>query len=155
MHPLRSMTDDEFAAWMAEATTGYAADKVRAGQWQEEGGLARAREEFAELLPQGRHTEGHRHFTIQDATGAAVGAIWIARAERPDGPVAYLYDLVVRPEHQRRGHAERAMRALEAEVRHMGLVGVALHVFGHNQAAQALYRKLGFAPTNINMFKAL
>jgi predicted GNAT family acetyltransferase len=31
----------------------------------------------------------------------------------------------------------------------------ALHVFGHNTTAQALYAKLGYSPTNINLFKAL
>lgn len=31
----------------------------------------------------------------------------------------------------------------------------ALHVFGHNVGAQALYAKLGFRPTNINLFKTV
>ena len=58
-------------------------------------------------------------------------------------------------EHRRQGHAERALRALEAEVGRLGLQGIALHVFGHNTGAQALYGKLGYVPTNINMFKAV
>ena len=37
----------------------------------------------------------------------------------------------------------------------LGLQGIALHVFGHNTGAQALYGKLGYVPTNINMFKAV
>jgi hypothetical protein len=32
---------------------------------------------------------------------------------------------------------------------------VALHVFGHNPQAHALYVKLGYITTNTNMFKAL
>ncbi|MFO1298108.1 MAG: hypothetical protein U1F25_17690 [Rubrivivax sp.] len=36
-----------------------------------------------------------------------------------------------------------------------GLSGIALHVFGHNHEAQALYRKLGYVATNIHMFKAV
>lgn len=149
------MTDPEFSVWSARSTPGYAAEKVRSGQWPEEGSLARAADEFARLLPAGLSTQGHHHFTIQDPSGQSVGAIWIARTERAVGPVAYVYDLVVWPECQRLGHAERAMRALEDEVRRMGLAGLALHVFGHNLQAQALYRKLGYEPTNINMFKSV
>jgi RimJ/RimL family protein N-acetyltransferase len=37
----------------------------------------------------------------------------------------------------------------------LGLSGIALHVFGHNHGAQALYAKLGFVATNINLFKSL
>ena len=34
-----------------------------------------------------------------------------------------------------------------------GLSGIALHVFGHNREARALYRKLGYVATNINLYK--
>jgi ribosomal protein S18 acetylase RimI-like enzyme len=33
--------------------------------------------------------------------------------------------------------------------------GIALHVFGHNAGARALYEKIGFGVTGITMFKAL
>jgi ribosomal protein S18 acetylase RimI-like enzyme len=66
-----------------------------------------------------------------------------------------VYDVSVRPEHQRKGHASRAFAALDEVVRELGLAGVALHVFGHNKAALALYERLGFRATNISMFKAV
>lgn len=43
----------------------------------------------------------------------------------------------------------------EDEVRKLGLFGIALHVFGHNNGAQALYAKLGYQPTNISLFKPI
>jgi len=49
----------------------------------------------------------------------------------------------------------RALQALEVEASLLGLAGAALQVFGYNEGAIALYRKLGFEPTNINMYKAL
>ena len=61
----------------------------------------------------------------------------------------------VMPEHRRQGHAYGALLALEHEARRLGLTGVALHVFGHNTTAQARYAKLGYSPTNINLFKSL
>ncbi len=66
-----------------------------------------------------------------------------------------MFNIDIEPAHRRRGHASRAFLALEDELRRLGLSGVALHVFGHNPGAQALYAKLGYRPTNINMFKAI
>ncbi|MBC7620567.1 MAG: GNAT family N-acetyltransferase [Candidatus Saccharibacteria bacterium] len=59
------------------------------------------------------------------------------------------------PAHRRPGHAVAAFAALEKQVLALGLSGMGLHVFAHNTAAHALYAKLGFAATNINMFKVL
>jgi hypothetical protein len=44
---------------------------------------------------------------------------------------------------------------LEQEARRRGMVGIALHVFGHNAGAKQLYEQLGFRATNINMFKSV
>lgn len=48
---------------------------------------------------------------------------------------------LARKEHECRGHAYQALRVLETHVQGMGLHGLALHVFGHNHAARALYAK--------------
>jgi ribosomal protein S18 acetylase RimI-like enzyme len=85
--------------------------------------------------------------------GLPVGALWFAVETRFDSRVAYVYDIVIHESHRRRGHATRAFKALEDDARALGLAGIALHVFGHNTQAQALYAKLGYGPTNIELFK--
>jgi hypothetical protein len=52
-------------------------------------------------------------------------------------------------------HADVGMLWFAVQARARGLAGVALHVFGHNSSAQALYHKLGYQTTNISMFKTL
>jgi len=154
MHPvLRPITDSEYAAWLLQAVPAYAADKVASGAWKEEGALDRSREEHEALLPAGPNTADHHMFSILGESGETVGTVWFAAEERAKARVAYLYNIVVWPEHRRQGHALRAFRALDEEVRRLGLAGIALHVFGHNTAAQALYAKLGFKPTNFNLYK--
>jgi ribosomal protein S18 acetylase RimI-like enzyme len=128
---------------------------VASGRWAADESLELARGEYAQLLPHGLRTDEQFLLTIVGARGQAVGSLWFGRVPRAGGGIAYVYDLVVRPRHRRRGHATRAFLALEAEVRKLGLVGIALHVFGHNVGAQALYAKLGFQPTNINLFKPI
>lgn len=156
MTVLVSMTDAEYDAYVADSIPAYAADKVAAGQWSEADALGLARKSFDELLPNGLQTPHNHLYSIRDAhDGPSVGMVWIAAQDRAGQRIAYVYDVSVKPDHQRQGHASRALLALEDEVHRLGLAGIALHVFGHNVAAQALYRKLGYAPTNINMYKPI
>ena len=79
--------------------------------------------------------------------------LWFAVKEEFNSRIAYVFDIDIAQARRREGHAFRAFLALEAEVERLGLSGIALHVFGHNTSAQALYAKLGFRPTNVSLFK--
>jgi GNAT superfamily N-acetyltransferase len=150
------MTEAGYARFMAASTAGYAQDKIAAGQWTAETALARSQAEFAGLLPQGLATPEHHLFDIVDAaTGQAVGHLWFALEDRLGIRVAYVYDLAVWPEHQRRGHATRAFEAMELLVRAHNVWRIDLHVFGHNPGAQALDATLGYRVTSVMMGKAL
>jgi ribosomal protein S18 acetylase RimI-like enzyme len=150
---LRPMTDSEYADWVAEAIPAYAHDKVASGQWSAEAAIELSTNEHHELLPAGLQTPDNFLFTIEDDAGRAVGMLWFAVQIKFSSRIAYVFDVSIRPERQRQGHAFQAFRALEAEVKRQGLTGIALHVFGHNAGAQALYARLGFQPTNISLFK--
>ena len=150
------MTDGEFVAFATEAIPAYAADKVTSGQWTKDEALELSRKSFRELLPQGLATPNNYLFTIRDsAKQVGVGTLWIAAQDRAGKRIGYVYDIRVKPEHQRKRYATRALLALEDKVHSLGLSGIALHVFGHNAVAHALYVKLGYQPTNISMFKAI
>ena len=149
------MTEPEFAAWLAQAIPAYAADKVASGQRSLQDSLALSAKEHDELLPQGLATPDNHLFMIVDANNVAVGMLWFAVQPKFEARVAYVYDIEVLPERRREGHAHRAFVALEDEARKLSLSGIALHVFGHNQAARALYASLGFEPTNISLFKTV
>ena len=149
------MTEPEYSAWLEELIPAYAADKVASGQWTEAESVSLSKQESDELLPQGLRTPDNYLFTIVDASGVAAGMLWFAVQTRFNARIAYVYDICVYPERQRQGHAVQAFRDLEDEALRLGLTGIALHVFGHNAGARALYEKLGFEPTNINLFKPL
>lgn len=153
MPPMRPMTETEHRAWLARIVPAYAADKVESGQWSQDESLAASAREFDELLPQGPATPDNFLYTLLDAEGRAVGSLWFALRTKFNARIAFVYDVEVAPEHRRQGHAWRAFQALDDEVRALGLSGIALHVFGHNAAAQALYAKLGFRATHVSLFK--
>ena len=151
---LQAMSEAEFSAYIAESIPEYARDKVAAGQWSEDASLELSRQGYEELLPEGLATPDNHFFTVRDAASAqVVGTLWFAVQERAGEKVAYVYDISIRPQHQRQGRGTAVFAALEREARARGLAAIGLHVFGHNTGAQALYDKLGYEATNIVMFK--
>jgi ribosomal protein S18 acetylase RimI-like enzyme len=153
---LTPMTESEFAIYLARAIPEFAQDKMDSGQWSTDEALELSRTGYAEQLPQGLATPDNVFFTVRDAeTHTDIGMVWFAVQVRAGQRIAYVYDVYIHAEHQRKGHASRAFAALDELARQRGLTGVGLHVFGHNTGAQALYHKLGYATTNINMFKPL
>lgn len=155
MSALRPMKKSEYAAWLAESIPAYAADKIASGRWAEADALELSKKENDELLPQGLETPDNYLFAIVDSDSEEVGMLWFAVKTKFNARIAYVYDVSVKPSRQREGHAIRAFLALEQEVRTRGLAGIALHVFGHNAGARALYAKLGYEPTNLSLFKSV
>jgi len=150
------MGRDRYAAYEKAAVTGYADDNIAAGRWEREGAIERARADFEYLLPRGLDTPDNFLFEILDGhEGPVIGFAWLA-IERKYGPAsAYLYDIGIDAAHRRKGHGMRALRALEDFAAGAGAASIGLNVFANNNSAQALYRKLGYVPTNFNMRKRL
>ncbi|MCI4353751.1 MAG: GNAT family N-acetyltransferase [Thermoplasmata archaeon] len=149
-----AFADAEFERYRDETIPEYAAEHVRAGTYPAEGSVDRARAEFATILPQGTQTPGHTFVWIDDAeSGARVGHLWYYLP--PGQARMFIYDILVRPEHRRHGYAEAALTEAERIGRREGARTLALHVFGFNTGAIALYEKLGYATTNRMMAKPL
>jgi ribosomal protein S18 acetylase RimI-like enzyme len=151
---IRPMTEQEFQAFLHQDVYDYAQEKVAAGNWTAEEALPRSRDEHENLLPVGLSTPHHHLYTIE-LDGLKVGRVWLSSDPRTAGGSGFLYDLFVEEAFRRRGIARQAMLLVELEARRQGLSSLALHVFGHNLAARALYEDLGYAITNLNMSKPL
>ena len=156
MISLEPMGQPAFEKYMAESIPAFARDKVASGQWSEDSALELSRQGFEALLPEGLATHDNHLFEIHvSGEPDAIGMLWFAVQERAGQRIAYVYDVMIHPRHQRMGHGTRTFSALEERARALGLAGIALHVFGHNPEAHNLYVRLGFKPTNISMFKPL
>ena len=155
MTALIPMTEAEYSHYVLGAVPSFAAEKATSGEWTQEEALNLSRKAFQKLLPRGLNTPDHYLYTVQDGAGNPVGVLWMAAIKRGDQRIAYVYEIGIKPEHRRKGFAKGALLRLEGIAREMGLSGIALHVFGHNKQAQALYSGLGYQPTNIKLFKPL
>jgi len=153
---LQRMTDEAFARFNKVAIADYADENVASGRWPVEGALERSRQEHERLLPQGLATPNQHLFTIHDdAQDVDVGVLWLSVTEHPGSRSGFVYDVAIDPAHRRCGHARAAFVALEAVARELEVNDIGLHVFAHNEAAQALYRALGYQTTGINMRKRM
>jgi ribosomal protein S18 acetylase RimI-like enzyme len=150
------MSQDEFEAYLESAVDHYAQEHVRAGNWSPEQARTLSEDSYHSLLPDGVATPDQYLFTIEDqALGEKVGMLWFAVEERVGAPRAFLYDIRIEEACRRRGYGTEALQALEAKVRELGLATIELHVFGHNDTAQAMYEKLGYQVTDLRMSKTL
>jgi ribosomal protein S18 acetylase RimI-like enzyme len=156
MTTLCPMRAEAFVPYLDAAIVGYAEDNVLSGRWPAEGAVERSRADFLSSLPQGLQTPDNHLFEIKShEDGPCVGVVWFVVQVRDGLRSAFVYDLEVKAEFRRQGHALRALRALEPLVAALGLSTIGLHVFGQNLGAQALYAKLGYGVTGINMLKHL
>ncbi len=155
MVQLIPMSEAEFQDYLSDAIKEYAQEHVTAGNWHPSEALAKSEKEYQQLLPDGPSSKNQYLYAIQDKeTGSMVGMLWFAVKEEPPKSV-FIYDFRIYEEYRRRGYAIQSLQAVEEKVKQFGINTISLHVFGHNQAAIALYKKAGFETTNILMTKKL
>ena len=153
---LSLMRAEVFPSYLENAILGYAQDCVASHRWPSEGAIERSRADFENSLPQGLATPDNYFYEIKTSkSGSVVGVIWFAVEEKHGLRNAFVYDLEIKPEHRRHGHAFRAFVLIESIVSALGLDSIGLHVFSQNRGAQSLYEKLGYVVTGINMQKRL
>ncbi len=153
---LVSMAEAEFDAFFERSVREYARDKVLAGQWNEAGADALARQALSGLLPRGPATPDHHLYVVFDAaTERRVGTAWLHCERGAQPPFAYLNDIRIDDASQGQGFGRATLRALEAVARAAGCGSLRLHAFGHNERARRLYEGAGYRVTNVNMRKDL
>jgi ribosomal protein S18 acetylase RimI-like enzyme len=153
--PLRA---DRFDSWAVRTRAGFVAQQVAAGVLPEQEAAAYAEQQFAELLPDGLDTPGHRIWTVRPAevdSEADIGHLWIRLTERGGQVEAFVVDVEVDQSYRGRGLGRAAMLLAEDEARALGASSMRLNVFGANQAAIGLYESLGYQPISSLMTRAL
>jgi len=147
---------DEFEPYMVNLLVQYKSDKIAAGNISPEDAEDKIEKEIQTLLPQGMETPNHRFFQIFDPEiSSKVGIVWVYFNPEDSRNQAFIYDVEISESYRRQGYASQAMLKLEDDLRDQGVKKIGLHVFGFNTGAQALYRKLGYQVTNIQMSKQI
>jgi ribosomal protein S18 acetylase RimI-like enzyme len=147
------MTDAEIAAWKAELTVSYIADRMKTGESEEE--ATRVTDmQLGALLPDGKPAPGNllSRVCVDDEP---VGWLWIG-PRNPDAPEAYwVWDVVIDESQRGKGLGRQAMVLAEQQALEAGASELGLNVFGINTIARRLYESLGYETTAIQMRKLL
>ncbi|MGH3148043.1 MAG: GNAT family N-acetyltransferase [Rubrobacter sp.] len=153
---LVDLSEETFREYRVVLARDYARDKVRAGAWSADGAEPRAARELDGLLPEGPDTEGHFLYAVCDESiRADVGNLWLAVLDSSVGRTVWIYDIVIHEQFRRQGYGALSLGLVEEKARELGAESVGLHVFGHNEAARALYERTGYETTDIVISKRL
>lgn len=153
---LINLSERDYSEYLEDAIADFAADKIKAGNFSAEKALELSRKGYEDLLPDGVNTENHFLFSIFDeANEEKIGIVWIKLNSEKDVREIWLFDFMIFEKYRRQGFGEKSLMLLEEKTKELGFNKISLHVFGHNEPAIALYQKMGFETTNINMSKML
>lgn len=148
------MNENDYKVWRQRAIKDYADDKVKAGNFTLEEALEQSNQEFNTLLPDGINSEDNHLFNLMDKEkGEDVGKLWVKK--RSGGQELFIYDIRIHKEYRGQGYGKQTMHSLEDWAKEKGIPKISLHVFGHNETALNLYRKVGFVATNVLMSKII
>jgi len=148
------MENSEFDTFLEENVLRYAQENVDNGHWKADEALERSRAAFRDLLPDGLQSKNQYIFNIfDDKQGLKLGLLWVeVKMEEPNRP-AFVFDFIIEEQYRGKGYGRQALFALDEKIQTMGARSVALHVFGSNEIAFGLYKKMGYEVTDINMRK--
>lgn len=155
MIQLIPMSEQEYSAFYEYAILDYADGLVRAGNAQPDIAIQVSEQQCAPVLSNKLASPNQFFFLIYDDTLDAkqVGYLWWGIREQYGIRTAVLYFIGILEPYRRRGYATQALRLLEEQIREEGLEEIRLYVFGHNERAWALYKKMGYAAVSITMAK--
>ena len=107
-----------------------------------------------DLFSNGLSTEGQFLFNILDPDlKKKVGILWFNI--NPEINRAYLYHIYIEEAFRKKGYGTKALEELHAKVKELGMESLGLSVFGSNDNAYSLYKKLGFTTASLSMYKIL
>lgn len=156
MIKLVQMDEIAFQFFWSQSTRDYAEDKIKAGAWDAETALRQSQEEMVTFLPKGLHTDGAYLYSVMETeSNTQAGYIWFNVTEARTGREAFIYDIYIFEPYQGKGYGKQALLALDESAREMGVSKIGLHVFGQNNRAFELYKKMGYLVTDITMSKTL
>ena len=147
------MTDAEFRDFMELILPPYAAERAVADHMPLDAAERFAREQHDRLLPNGHETAGHRFLRIVAEGTPAVGGLWLWIDDASEQ--AFLYNITIFAPYRHQGFASAALSLVERLCRDSGCRALGLNVFASNEAALALYRKVGFRSVASYWNKAL
>lgn len=156
MISFRTMTKDEYPAYLEYFINDYAREIQSNYGASLRDSLARAKQEIAEMLPDGVKTDGQVLMCIvtqSNKTDDHVGYLWYK--PDPTTRTVFIYDFHIFNCRQGLGLGKQSLRAFEEYLQASGFKEISLRVAGDNARARHVYETSGFGVTGVNMSKSI
>jgi ribosomal protein S18 acetylase RimI-like enzyme len=155
MLTFKAMSEQEYLEFRKLSMNNYKDDKIRANGLTNEEAQKIAEADFNRYLIDGFHTKDNFLFVLVDEFQHSIGHLWYVVRGAEDNKKAFIADIFLHSDYRGKGYGRQAMELLESHVKDQGLSAIGLHVFGFNEAAIGLYKKLGYQTTDLVMEKSV
>lgn len=154
MIKFEKMDKQEFEKYIDFMKMEYAQDISANFSLQMDKALEESEMMIKETFSEGLFTEGQYIFNINDSNlNKNVGIIWFNVNTEINR--AFLYHIYIDELHRNKGYGTKALQSLEVRVKELGMDSLALSVFGKNEGAYNLYKKLGYTTSSRSMHKVI
>jgi ribosomal protein S18 acetylase RimI-like enzyme len=107
-----------------------------------------------DMFKDGLSTEGQYLYNIVDVnSNEKVGLLWYSIISEINQ--AYLYHILIDEFKRGKGFGSKTLEKLQEILKDSGVKSIGLSVFGNNEGAYRLYKKLGYSNTRISMEKII
>ncbi|MGA4721173.1 GNAT family N-acetyltransferase [Fictibacillus nanhaiensis] len=147
---LNPLTEQEFQDYLAFMISDHAREITKNFNLTLQAALEESEMMMSDLWKDGLLTEGQYLYNIQDSTTyEKVGILWYGLI--PEINQAYVYHIFIDDLHRRKGYGKKTLELLQSMLKQSGIESIGLSVFGKNDVAYQLYKKLGYKNTRISM----
>ncbi|MBN3554684.1 GNAT family N-acetyltransferase [Fictibacillus nanhaiensis] len=144
------LTEQEFQEYLAFMISDYANEITNNFNLTFQSAKEESEMMMNDLWKDGLLTEGQYLYNILDPkTHEKVGIVWYGLV--PDLNQAYVYHIFIDAIYRRKGYGKRTLEKLQSVLKQRGIASIGLSVFGKNEAAYQLYKKLGYKNTRLSM----
>ncbi len=154
MIELKELNKAEFEKYLDFLIPDYAQDISENFNLTLENAIEESKILMKNTFPQGLSTEGQYLYNVHvPALGKKIGAVWFNL--KPEINQAYLFHIYIEEAYRGRGYGTNTLAKLHQLVKELGATSMGLSVFGSNDKAYQLYKKLGYKVSSIAMQKSL
>ncbi len=149
---LVQMSQSELDEYLRQAIQTLADELMKANGWSAEQSLKASVQSFDVALPNRLVDSSNQCLRTILVGDERVGVLWYGIRGPED---AFVWDLLIYPAWRNKGYGTKAMRAMEEELRQIGITKISLNVFAHNTVAARMYSNMGYEPISTKMIKKI
>lgn len=152
---LSPMSEEDYQRFYNKSLQEYAYNQTLTGNWPASEAVARARDEMAQMLPEGLNTPNAFLSNILDEVENKIGMMWFYLDEGRPQKTVVLLEFFLFPQFRNRGLEYKVLQVFEEGIKAIGVKRIELQVFGHKAEDIKMYLDQDFKQTMVLFGKDL